>query len=122
MLVPSSDVRFTRAANFDDQAVMVVASDEDGWLQIQVEVAKLRTNVTTCASNSFDRIIMADVSGMGFRLQLDDVKLQISSEGDMPVTASEGWSFPSPLTTNLLPVFNTDLTQVCLQAAAVGGT
>eukprot|EP00775_Hariotina_reticulata_P008272 gene8272-8460_t len=91
---------------------MVMASDEDGWLQIKVDVAKLRTNVTTCASSSFDRVVMADVSGMGFRLQLDDVKLVISSEADMPVTASEGWTFPSPLTTNLLPVFNTDLAQL----------
>lgn len=116
-----SDVRFTRAASFDQQTVMVMASDEDGWLLIKVDVSKLRTNVTACASNSFDRVVMADVSGMGFRLQLDDVKLLISSEADLPVAASEGWTFPSPLTTNLLPVFNTDLAQVCLQAAAAVG-
>lgn len=139
----TSDVRFTRADLLDDETISVLSADDDGWLHIRVNIAKLRagnasapaTTKTAAASASascgpgaaaaaasaasFDRIVFADVSGMGFRLQLDDVTLLLSPELASAFSAAS-FTFPtSP--SGLLPVFGSDLTSVRARVAAATG-
>lgn len=65
-------------------------------------------------ATTFDRIVATDVSGMGFRLLLDDVKLLYSTENLQKFQAS---SFVSQTTqaARVLPVFGQDYTTVSPQ-------
>lgn len=75
----SKDVRFT--SNETMLGTTILGIDDDGFHHVQVDLKELRTNTsaaasaTTCNSNRFDTIVMMDVSNMGFRLVLDDIKL-----------------------------------------------
>jgi hypothetical protein len=56
--------------------VAVIGSNNDGWQHYRMNLAELApkgSGIST--SGSFDRIIVTDVSGMGFNLLLDDVQL-----------------------------------------------
>lgn len=106
-LLLCSDIRFARADQMDDNTVSIISSDNDGWLRIRVNLERLNSS----CSSTFDRIIFADVSGMGFNLQLDDMRLLY---GDAVANfAASGFTFPTQ-TGSLLPVFGDDLTAVSL--------
>lgn len=60
------------------------------------------------AADKFDRIYLVDVSGMGFRLQLDDIKI-------VPIDLVEDFgasAYTAPAAGSILPVFGNDLTSV----------
>jgi hypothetical protein len=75
----SKDVRFT--GNEVMLGTTILEIDEDGFHHVQIDLNGLRTNTsgadsaTTCNTNRFDTIVIMDVSNMGFRLVLDDIKL-----------------------------------------------
>jgi hypothetical protein len=76
----SRDVRFT--SNETMLGTTILGNDNDGFMHVQIDLNVLRTthtpatgNVTSCNTNRFDTIVMADVGNMGFRLVLDDIKL-----------------------------------------------
>lgn len=75
----SRDVRFT--SNETMLGTTILGNDDDGFMHVQVDLNVLRTNTSaadstaTCNTKRFDTIVMADVSNMGFRLVLDDIKL-----------------------------------------------
>lgn len=95
----SRDVRFQRADQLQD-GVRILGSDEDGFLHIQLALSALcvTSNLTTDGSagqqcntgvvQHFDIITFADISGMGFTLVLDDLKLiskdAVSASSIMP--------------------------------------
>lgn len=110
----SRDVRFQRADQLQD-GVRILGSNEDGFLHIQLALSALRVtpNLTTDGSGGqqcntgvaqhFDRITFADISGMGFTLVLDDVKL-VSRD------AISAASFMLPMMSGTRPpVFGDDL-------------
>lgn len=130
-----SDVRFNNADSLEEDSVMVLSSDDDGWLHMQVNLARLNnTAPTACASASgasiarvhgsagislgtsslisgvpsFDRIVFSDVSGMGFHLQLDDVRLLVNGADVAPRFAASAFT-PILSAGGLLPVFGQDL-------------
>jgi hypothetical protein len=110
----SKDVRFQRA-DLLPAGVTIRGNDEDGWLHIQVALSALRTTsdanstagaaagaCVTGVSQHFDRIVFADISGMGVTLMLDGVKLMNKDA----ITAA---SFFMPSFTTRPPVFGEDL-------------
>lgn len=99
-----SDIRFARAEQVDTDVITVLSSDNDGWLHMRINLANLNTS---CGGSNFDRIIFEDVSGMGFFLQLDEMKLLYGSA--VPNFAASAFTFQSG---NLLPVFGDDMTVV----------
>jgi hypothetical protein len=118
----SRDVRFSRADQLPS-AVTILGSDDDGWIHIRIDLKALRTtsdNTSATASASatssspssscsagvarFDKIVISDVSGMGFHLMLDDVQL-ISPD----LFAASSLLMPQPASCRV-PVFNQDLT------------
>jgi hypothetical protein len=84
----SQDVRFHSPDQLQ-AGITILGNDDDGFIHIQVALSALRagTNSSDPASAScgggfqkyqvlpFDAIVFADISGMGFTLVLDDVKL-----------------------------------------------
>jgi hypothetical protein len=70
------DIRFSRKEHLDPKLVAVIGSNNDGWQHYRINLAELAPEGSgIAASNSFDRIVVTDVSGMGFNLLLDDVQL-----------------------------------------------
>lgn len=89
----SREVRFQRADQLQD-GVSILSNTDDGFLHVQVDLSALRitSNSTSAAIPSaagaascggpaaaaaarFDRIVIADISGMGFTLVLSEVTL-----------------------------------------------
>lgn len=110
----SKDVRFQRADQLQP-GVFILENDDDGFIHFRVELNALRgtDNSTydgkdscgTGVSQHFDRVVFADISGMGFNLVLDAVKL-ISKDA---VTAA---SFFLPAMATRPPIFGDDLTNL----------
>jgi hypothetical protein len=113
----------------DANVVVVIGANDDGWQHYRVNLAALAPAGSGIAgSGSFNRIIIKDVSGMGFNLVLDNVQLllglsnfKVSQEGSpvdfeynaVQFTAAEGKSMALP------PVFGKDLTKVsCITCCA----
>lgn len=125
----SRDVRFNQLSQIPG-GVTILGSDDDGFIRIQVALSSLRTVVTadnsseannteanssastsqgscgtTGVAQHFDRIVFADISGMGFFLVLDDINL-VSSDA---VSASD-FRWPTLAAAPVrLPVFGDDL-------------
>jgi hypothetical protein len=107
----SKDVRLQRADQLQD-GVKILGADDDGFLHIQLSLSALRVTPNTTAGGQqcdtgvaqhFDQITFADISGMGFTLVLDDLKL-ISSQA---VSAA---SFMLPgISSTRPPIFGDDL-------------
>lgn len=91
--------------------ITVLASDNDGWLHMRINLENLNTS---CGNNNFDRIIFEDVSGMGFYLQLDDMKLLYGSAASN--FAASAFTFQAG---DLLPVFGDDMTVVSCPSRAL---
>jgi hypothetical protein len=121
----SRDVRFNQLSQIPG-GVTILGNTDDGFIHIQVALSSLRTVVTAdnsseasaSAANSsepvgscgatgvaqhFDKIVFADVSGMGFVLVLDDIKL-VSSDA----IAASDFSWPTAVPMRL-PVFGDDM-------------
>lgn len=121
----SRDVRFNQLSQIPG-GVTILGNDDDGFIHIQVALSSLRTVVTadnssdangTAASSSdsiglcgatgvsqhFDKIVFADISGMGFFLVLDDIKL-VSSDA----IAASAFSWPTAVPMRP-PVFGDDM-------------
>lgn len=111
--VLSRDVRFTNAEAMRG-AVNVLGNDDDGFIHLQVDLAALHPTSSSPSSSvaptcdglqSFDRIVIADVSGMGFLLVLDDIKL---ISGDL-LSAS---AMPLMPVSSVVPVLGDDLVRL----------
>jgi hypothetical protein len=88
-LMSRRDIRFSRPEHLDPKVVAVIGSNNDGWQHYCIDLAELAPEGTGIAkSGSFDRIIVTDVSGMGFNLLLDDVQLLTGLKN---FRAAEGW-------------------------------
>lgn len=112
----SRDVRFHSLSQLP-AGVSIVGNTDDGFYRIQVALSALRTSSNdTLSSDSpgacgmgvaqhFDRLVFADIGGMGFTLVLDDIRL-LSKDA---ISASAGES--SLMSANNLrpPVFADDL-------------
>lgn len=121
----SRDVRFNQLSQIPG-GVTILGNDDDGFIHIQVALSSLRTVVTadnsseasgtaatsskpaalcgaTGVSQHFDRIVFADISGMGFFLVLDDIKL-VSSDA----IAASAFSWPTAVAMRP-PVFGDDM-------------
>lgn len=101
-------MRFQRANQVQD-GVTILGNDDDGFIHIQVALNALRAtdNSThdgcgTGVSQHFDRIVFADISGMGFTLVLDDFKL-------ISPNVMKASDFFLPTLSTLPPVFGDDL-------------
>jgi hypothetical protein len=121
----STDVRFQQAQQLQN-GVKILGNDEDGFIHVQIDLSTLRATAGNNASDAsdlqaveactqggvqqtFDKIVFADVSGMGFRVVLDDIKLvsrntsQASSDDSQPLHTGMA---------TLPPVFGEDLTEL----------
>lgn len=105
-------MRFQRPNQLQD-GVSILGSDDDGFFHLQIALNALVNRSSTSShsecsagiTDHFDRIVLADVSGMGFTLVLDDIKL-LSSE------AIAAASFFLPTMATKAPVFGDDLTSL----------
>jgi hypothetical protein len=99
------------------KVVAVIGSDNDGWQHYRINLAELAPKGSgIAASQSFDRIVITDVSGMGFNLLLDDVQLLTGLKN---FRAAEDWQGGAAWEGNFAqagampPVFGDDLIKVC---------
>ncbi|GBF90459.1 peptidase S8 [Raphidocelis subcapitata] len=100
----SRDVRLARAGQLDDPAITVLGSTDDGWTRLSIDVAALSAGTD---AREFDRIVFKDVSGVGFRLALDDVVLHPRAVG---AAAFDPDAFQRlQIRSRLVPLFNADL-------------
>lgn len=105
-----SDLRLSRQDQ-DTNVVAVIGANDDGWQHYRINLAALVPSKSGLAgSQTFDQIIIKDVSGMGFYLILDNVQLLLGLSdfkvSEFLFTAAEGRS------TALPPVFGNDLNKV----------
>jgi hypothetical protein len=124
----SRDVRFQQAQQLLDE-VSISGNDEDGFIHVQIDLGTLRTAAVDNASNTpslqadeacmqggvqqtFDKIVFADISGMGFRLVLDDIK--VIPKSAIPAPPADGLdSLPMQAgMATLPPVYGEDLTEL----------
>lgn len=99
----SKDVRFQRA-DLLPEGVKILQNDDMGFIHVTVALSYLRS-ASSCGGGvlaHFDRIIFADISGMGFTLVLDDIKLASKN-------VIEASSFFVPAGPTRAPVFGEDL-------------
>ncbi|WIA43022.1 hypothetical protein OEZ86_009556 [Tetradesmus obliquus] len=106
----SNDLRLSRQDQ-DTNVVAVIGANDDGWQHYRINLAALVPSKSGLAgSQTFDQIIIKDVSGMGFYLILDNVRLLLGLSdfkvSEFLFTAAEGRS------TALPPVFGNDLNKL----------
>uniref|UniRef100_A0A383V4M1 Peptidase S8/S53 domain-containing protein n=1 Tax=Tetradesmus obliquus TaxID=3088 RepID=A0A383V4M1_TETOB len=106
----SNDLRLSRQDQ-DTNVVAVIGANDDGWQHYRINLAALVPSKSGLAgSQTFDQIIIKDVSGMGFNLILDNVQLLLGLSdfkvSEFLFTAAEGRS------TALPPVFGNDLNKL----------
>lgn len=121
----SRDVRFQQAHQLLN-GVNILGNDEDGFIHVQIDLGTLRTTAGNNVSNAsglqadeacmqegvqqtFDKIVFADISGMGFKLVLDDIKL-VSKDAD-PAPSADSLPMQTGMAT-LPPVYGEDLTEL----------
>eukprot|EP00882_Tetradesmus_deserticola_P018900 GHRQ01020309.1.p1 GENE.GHRQ01020309.1~~GHRQ01020309.1.p1 ORF type:complete len:135 (+),score=24.97 GHRQ01020309.1:165-569(+) len=110
-----SDIRFSRLDQADTKAVAVVGTNNDGWQHYRINLAALAGSGTAIAdSQSFDRLIISDVSGMGFKVLLDDVQLLYGLDNFKAAegAAEETFMLAEGQTGVMPPVFGDDLIEV----------
>ncbi|EFJ45601.1 hypothetical protein VOLCADRAFT_94094 [Volvox carteri f. nagariensis] len=115
----SGEVQYSRLDSTiaDQQGVVVLGSDDEGWIRFQISLAQLATipgtTITQIADISgWNRIVVRDVSGIGFKLQLSSVRLVSlglsASEWNGVDLAPLQLGMPTPAK---LPVLNIETTQ-----------
>ncbi|GIL83633.1 hypothetical protein Vretifemale_12298 [Volvox reticuliferus] len=117
----SSEVQFSSldSKTANQQGVRALGSDDDGWIRFQISLDRLvtipGTTVTQLADvTGWNRIVLKDISGIGFKLQLSSVRLVamgLSASEDMTIQQLDTTAF------KLLPVLNIETIQTS-QAAA----
>ncbi|PNW80783.1 hypothetical protein CHLRE_07g329500v5 [Chlamydomonas reinhardtii] len=119
----SSEVPFSRmdAASAAAAGVEVLGSNDDGWIRVHVTLPSLTAG--GAGAGTWNRIVIRDVSGTGFTLQVSNVRLVALG---LSAASWEGVDL-TPLDLNLvtnikIPVFNIDPPALNLSPMYHGGS
>ncbi|KIZ01448.1 Extracellular serine proteinase [Monoraphidium neglectum] len=104
----SKDVRLSRP-DLDTDVVTIHGSDDAGWIHISISVAGLADSSGADgakAATEYNRVVFKDVSGVGFKLALDDVRIvQAVSMAQI----SDAFLLLQASSSRIAPLFNADL-------------
>ncbi|GLC52478.1 hypothetical protein PLESTB_000633700 [Pleodorina starrii] len=116
----SSEVQFSRmdATAAYQNGVAVLGSDDDGWIRFQIALAQLSilpgvvTTQQLADTSGWNRIVIRDISGIGFKLQLSSVRLValgLSASEWIDVNTTQLQLVPAQ--SFMLPVLNIETTE-----------
>jgi hypothetical protein len=100
----------------DTNVVAVIGANDDGWQHYRINLAALApAGLGIASSQSFDQIVIKDVSAMGFNLALDNVQLLLGLN-NFKASSEESWTTffnaAEGKSNALPPVFGKDLIKV----------